>query len=136
MVQISRVHFSGGTARAHKDNRFFDFPESLDLDRFCVESEEATRYKDLCWNEERGQKGGEYQLKGIINHSGNAQFGHFYSFLEVDGEWFCFNDTLVKRWSKQSILKFAKGMGDSRSQSNAYCLLYAKSNDRLCLTDF
>ena len=28
----------------------------------------------------------EYSLKGIVNHSGTADFGHYYSFINVKDE--------------------------------------------------
>ena len=48
-----------------KNNCMINFPSDLDLSRYID--------KDLINN-----KNCEYSLKGISNHSGNMNFGHYY----------------------------------------------------------
>ena len=36
----------------------------------------------------------EYKLKGVVVHTGTADFGHYYSYIQVrEGEWYEFNDS-------------------------------------------
>ena len=46
-----------------------------------------------------------YELKGIVNHYGNAIGGHYYSYIKVDGEWKEFNDSFVKDFNICEIEK-------------------------------
>lgn len=65
----------------------------------------------------------EYRLKAIINHTGSANFGHFYSLIQIEGKWYCFSDTHVSEWSIDLVFRYAKGIGDS--SASAYCLFYS-----------
>lgn len=54
----------------------------------------------------------EYQLTGVLVHSGGADAGHYYSFIKERnkssqnyGKWFEFNDTTVKEFSIQNLKK-------------------------------
>ena len=46
----------------------------------------------------------DYQLSGVLVHSGNADAGHYYSYIKEtegknSGKWFEFNDTNVKNFN-------------------------------------
>ena len=67
----------------------------------------------------------KYELYGIINHIGNLNGGHYYSFIrntEEDGKftdnWQCCNDERVSAISQEEAL----------SSSNAYILFYTLVN--------
>lgn len=54
----------------------------------------------------------EYQLTGVLVHSGNADGGHYYSYIKERnplspnfGKWFEFNDTHVKDFSLSNLKK-------------------------------
>ena len=55
-----------------------------------------------------------YCLFGVINHFGNMDFGHYFSYIKVDNQdWYEFNDRIVKPTSNFDT-------------SNAYILIYTK----------
>ena len=39
----------------------------------------------------------EYRLIGTIHHNGNLQYGHYYSNIKIENEWYEFNDSLVTK---------------------------------------
>ena len=39
----------------------------------------------------------EYKLIGTIHHNGNLQYGHYYSKIKIENEWYEFNDSLVTK---------------------------------------
>jgi ubiquitin C-terminal hydrolase len=45
-----------------------------------------------------------YKLKGVVVHTGSADSGHYYSFIE-DGErnWFEFNDSSVSAFDVKNL---------------------------------
>ena len=67
-----------------------------------------------------------YKLKAIINHSGGVLVGHYFSFIKIKDNWFCYNDSLVSLKTEEEVLKQAKGLLPGYFQSNCYCLFYSK----------
>jgi len=39
----------------------------------------------------------DYDLKGVIVHSGTETFGHYKVYICIDDEWWLFNDTIVTK---------------------------------------
>ena len=57
-----------------------------------------------------------YNLIAIINHSGNCNGGHYYSYIKnFDNCWYEYNDTIVKSIKLQQL-----------TTDKAYCLVYKK----------
>ena len=42
----------------------------------------------------------KYQLFGIINHVGSINYGHYYSIIKLDNNWYEFNDSNIKKIRK------------------------------------
>ena len=42
----------------------------------------------------------KYQLFGIINHVGSINYGHYYSIIKLDNNWYEFNDSNIKKLEK------------------------------------
>ena len=62
-------------------------------------------------------KNTKYSLFGIINHSGSAMGGHYYSYIKgFDEKWYEFNDTIVKEISLSNLV----------SNKN-YCFIYRRN---------
>lgn len=58
----------------------------------------------------------KYNLISVINHSGNCNGGHYYSYIKnFDNLWYEYNDTIVKPISISQIIT-----------NKAYCLIYKK----------
>ena len=55
----------------------------------------------------------EYNLKGIVNHTGTADFGHYFSYINVkDDTWLEFNDAVIKDFDPKNIESQCFGMGE------------------------
>ena len=109
---------------ARKNNRRFDYPEDLDLRPFALVDSSKQDPENRAKQAEAGRWA--YSLRGIIIHSGHASQGHFWTFLRVERDWFCFDDTRVTRWKRDEVLAFSKGRRPNHATSNAYCLFYTR----------
>ena len=86
-----------------KNNTFIDFPiQNLDLTKYILRN---------------NNKKIQYNLIGIINHSGGPYYGHYTASCLNRNKWYTFNDEIV------SSLKEDKIVTDS-----AYVLFYQRIN--------
>jgi len=91
-----------------------------------------------------------YKLVGVTVHSGTAEYGHYYSYINVNRGnkenlaqpskdcWLEFNDSLIKNYSPDKIPNDCFGgektqemmnftfWGTSEKSTNAYILVYDK----------
>lgn len=58
-----------------------------------------------------------YNLYGIGNHSGSIDFGHYFAYIKIDGNWIEFNDSFVSACGEIS-----------HSSSGAYVLFYKRED--------
>ncbi len=86
-----------------KNNSDVVFSENINLKDFSD--------KDCC--QEFSTK---YNLIGIGNHTGNINFGHYFAYININNEWFEFND--------KSCFKCDKFITNS---SKAYMLVYKRT---------
>lgn len=129
VVMLKRFEYDNKTWTRSKLNDYFEFPLELNLSKWVKLPEgeglslidEPTKYI--------------YKLKGVLVHSGTAEFGHYYSFILVDGKWIEFNDTKVAEFdpSTENIKKEWFGaevegglFPFSNSSKSAYMLFYEK----------
>jgi uncharacterized UBP type Zn finger protein len=67
-----------------------------------------------------------YELVGIVVHSGTADSGHYYSYIKeqertTEEKWFEFNDTTVKHFNIQNLKKECfGGQGNSNRGTDIY----------------
>ena len=47
----------------------------------------------------------DYMLKAVIIHSGGPLRGHYYAYIQVQGEWFKCDDDMVTPTNWQTVLK-------------------------------
>jgi ubiquitin carboxyl-terminal hydrolase 9/24 len=104
VIQLKRFHFDWEANRALKFDNYFQFPWLLDMSPYTMEGVQA-----------KEEDGGEttapprnYDLVGVVVHSGQASAGHYYSFIKdrrravsnkaTAGKWFKFNDTTVEEF--------------------------------------
>ncbi len=87
-----------------KNECIVNFPQILNL----------TNYID---HEIGFDKEAEYKLFSVVNHQGNVNFGHYFSYIQPlhSQNWFLFNDSQVKH-VKEGLKSFP----------NAYALFYIK----------
>lgn len=68
-----------------------------------------------------------YTLKGVIIHEGTVNYGHYYSYVHINQEWFCFDDLQVEAVTEHVVMSTGKGLSDKKS-ANCYCLVYVKGD--------
>ena len=76
----------------------------------------------------------EFELKGVIVHSGTADSGHYISLIRdsTTQNWYEFNDTLVRPFDFNELANEAFGIDDKRSNNlitrskNAYMVFYER----------
>jgi ubiquitin carboxyl-terminal hydrolase 9/24 len=74
-----------------------------------------------------------YKLKGVVVHTGSADSGHYYSYIESqDGGWFEFNDERVSEFDVKNLGEEAFGGKDGEYTRirNAYMLFYERKDKR------
>jgi ubiquitin C-terminal hydrolase len=83
-----------------KINHYIDIPLHINFDKYCI------NYRNKPTN---------YSLYSIINHIGDINFGHYYSFTKSlhNNNWYAFNDENVQSIPENKIIT-----------NNAYCLFY------------
>ena len=125
VIQLKRFHYDYETNRAVKFDDHFEFPRLLDMGPYTTEgiksstSDSATtvqsvlapssdsKYKRSLSMSRKSKVPIQprevkqpYDLVGVVVHSGQANAGHYYSFIKnrySSGEkWFKFNDTTVE----------------------------------------
>ncbi|XP_071800380.1 ubiquitin carboxyl-terminal hydrolase 24-like isoform X2 [Asterias amurensis] len=119
VIQLKRFDYDWEAGRALKFDDYFKFPWLLDMEPYTVRgtarresqqpvesqpdaSPETHKEKLLTQNSSEDW----YQLVGVIVHSGQANAGHYYSFIKdrwgttmtnnTKGKWFKFNDVVVE----------------------------------------
>ena len=76
-----------------KINSRLEFPNQLNLKPYMVDTIQENDENDY-----------QYTLKGIVVHTGTADFGHYYSFINVkDDTWLEFNDSVIKDFDPKNI---------------------------------
>ena len=127
VIQLKRFHYDYETNRAVKFDDHFEFPRLLDMGPYTTEgikSASASTPDAMSTGSTTTSPGGDgtkykrslsmsrkskvlqrdvkqpYDLVGVVVHSGQANAGHYYSFIKnrySSGEkWFKFNDTTVE----------------------------------------
>lgn len=63
----------------------------------------------------------EYQLKGVVNHMGSAEAGHYYSYIKLyEGKWLEMNDSVVKDFDYRLLEQ--ECFGGSSGVAGAECV--------------
>lgn len=104
MLHLKRFEWDYETFSRWKVKDKFEFPLSLDMKPF---TEEGAAAQAAAGDDSAGNGGDlrpdeyyQYELRGIVVHSGTAFAGHYYSYIKdrSNGVWYCFDDTSVELW--------------------------------------
>lgn len=113
-LQLKRFEFDFASERMVKINDRFEFPVDLDLSEFVPNS--------------------EYQLHGVLVHTGHVDGGHYTVFVrpKIENKWIKFNDDVVLPVPLQDVTMENYG-GEKQRQfvrrfTNAYMLVYIKKD--------
>ena len=104
VFQLKR--FSYGRWRKVKLNNYVKVEETLDLSSFVTESNHKSTLNAV------------YGLVGVVNHSGDIDFGHYTAECKnpINGKWYNFNDSHVSETR----------MRESYESASPYLLFYAR----------
>lgn len=112
IFHLMRFDFDLATYRKRKLNEYFNFPMRINMKRWTKsgQAQLALESAGLPANEELDNEFPEhyydYQLTGILVHSGSADSGHYYSFIkerQTSGKWVQFNDRVVSEFDPNNI---------------------------------
>ena len=152
-VHLKRFNMNYETGQTEKINSKFEFPNTLDLKQFCIEeitkNTSATNETNEIYPKEDEYY--QYELKGINIHIGNAQGGHYTSFIDVErdghnndldiktsienniikSKWLKFNDAIVSEFDTKEIPQESYGGYtdnnlNNENIKNAYLLIYER----------
>ena len=87
VLQLKRFHFDWETNRAVKFDDFFEFPWTLDMSPYTTE---GIQRRESVSSSSKAKFGGtqinvssqQYELVGVVVHSGQANAGHYYSYIK------------------------------------------------------
>ena len=115
VIQLKRFHYDWETNRSMKFDDYFSFPRVLDMGPYTAEGISAQEDKDnlqaklspgLSLQSFSRNISVNFDLVGVVVHSGQANAGHYYSFIKErkghsvvnsnKNKWFKFNDTTVE----------------------------------------
>jgi ubiquitin C-terminal hydrolase len=91
------LHLKRWRANLSKKNVRIHAPLSIDLQKFTLSPTTCP-----------------YELFGIINHEGNIQHGHYYSYVKKN-DWYSINDQFIQSITPEQLI-----------HENNYCLFYRK----------
>uniref|UniRef100_A0A4W5NHA6 Ubiquitin carboxyl-terminal hydrolase 24 n=1 Tax=Hucho hucho TaxID=62062 RepID=A0A4W5NHA6_9TELE len=138
-IHLMRFGFDWESERSIKYDEQIRFPWVLNMEPYTV-SGMARQDGGAEGGEARGEAGGSprkkvtisenYELVGVVVHSGQAHAGHYYSFIKdrrgsARGRWYKFNDNVVEEFDmNDETLEYECFGGEYRpkvyDQSNPY----------------
>ncbi|CAL1268833.1 unnamed protein product [Larinioides sclopetarius] len=143
VIQLKRFDYDWEANRSLKFDDYFKFPWKLDMQPYTAEGiQERETMKSESDSDDQVvpgstniQKTGNcvYELAGVLVHSGQANAGHYYSYIKerrldsVDNQskWFKFNDITVEEFEMNDLTLEAECFGGTykakvRDSSNSY----------------
>eukprot|EP01135_Chromosphaera_perkinsii_P005371 Nk52_evm52s343 gene=Nk52_evmTU52s343 len=127
ILHLKRFEFDMELMRRIKVNDFCEFKHHLNMEPYtlkgCSKAEKDEKFasgSDIGLSDTGEKNLYEYELSGILVHTGTADSGHYYSFIKEretrDTEnklrWLQFNDSLVEEFDPNDIPKHCFGGAD------------------------
>jgi ubiquitin C-terminal hydrolase len=111
IFHLMRFDFDVATYRKRKLNEYFNFPTRINMKKWTKSGQaqmaaESVGTPNSELAAEFPEEYYDYQLTGILVHTGSADSGHYYSFIkerENPGKWYQFNDRVVSEFDANSI---------------------------------
>ena len=122
IIHLQRIAFSYETFNMEKINSVITFEQNLNIKKYTINKDNNNIPSEYF----------DYELHGVLIHSGTAQYGHYYSIISRDKDvksenWCKFNDTVVSESNFDKI--DTEGFGSQAEHdygSSAYMLIYQK----------
>ena len=73
----------------YKVTDHFSFPEKINIGPLMDNTNDDSNH--------------EYELKGVVLHSGSVDAGHYISLVIINGEWYKFNDGSVSKFAAEEL---------------------------------
>lgn len=129
ILVLRRFEFDYDSMTRGKVNEYCEFPMDLNMEPYTQEGLERKENPDFISKYPSDYY--NYKLKGIIVHTGTAESGHYYSFIQDrrSESWYEFNDTVVRQFVTSDIPTEAFGGFDgekSLKNRNAYVVFYER----------
>eukprot|EP01122_Echinamoeba_exundans_P011309 TRINITY_DN4451_c0_g2_i1.p1 TRINITY_DN4451_c0_g2~~TRINITY_DN4451_c0_g2_i1.p1 ORF type:complete len:2854 (+),score=629.03 TRINITY_DN4451_c0_g2_i1:307-8868(+) len=141
VVHLKRFDFDFELLRRSKVNDYCEFPMVLNLEPYTREGLSRREHSEAPASAQE-LVNYDYELTGIIVHSGTVDSGHYYSYikdrLSPDNKWYLFNDADVEPWDPANMPSQCFGGADISSYGagrgarsipkhySAYMLMYSK----------
>ena len=135
-LHLKRFSYRNENAAAVKLFSKFTFPKKIDLKQFCTENFQIEN-EDIYPKKDEYYK---YILKGVVQHRGFANGGHYVSYIDVNrggkgnilndwndenkANWYEFNDSNVSEFNSRFLPE--QTFGDSSSNRTGYLLIYER----------
>ncbi|CAG8436597.1 9374_t:CDS:10 [Diversispora eburnea] len=156
IMHLKRFDFDMELLKRVKINEHFEFPTRINMEPYTLDyliGKESGQIDELKTDIDKDQF--EYELVGVLVHTGTADSGHYYSFIRErkpflnDGHnerrWYQFNDSTVEIFDPKDIPKQCFGGPEYilqwdpaqqknvqrmfSKQYNAYMLFYERCSD-------
>ncbi|GET92477.1 ubiquitin hydrolase, putative [Leishmania tarentolae] len=113
LVHPNRAAFDMETYELVTLRNLWSFDFNLSLASYVVDDaslkldkESQEKWRKLS---HRTHLGANYSLRSILIHAGDATIGHYYVYVNIDGEWVRFNDEVVESATEEDVRKSAFG---------------------------
>lgn len=122
ILHLKRFDFDLQTMNRSKINDSFEFPQTFDIAPYTVDYLSATET-----GERPKIERDEFELVGVLVHTGTAESGHYYSYIKDrfhptdTPPWLEFNDSEVSQFNPESIPSTCYG-GSDQTSSNGYVM--------------
>lgn len=138
IIHLQRIDMNFETFINEKLTNKHEFPMNFNLYPYTLDYYEKEQQNEP--NLSKQHPNYQYELTGIICHIGNAEMGHYISYIKnEEGKWLQFNDSLVNTFSAANIE--AECFGGSftyddeydwekrENSKSAYVLIYKNTSD-------
>ncbi|EGR33307.1 ubiquitin, putative [Ichthyophthirius multifiliis] len=112
IITLKRFEFDYQLMQKKKINDYFEFTLSLNISKWAFQNEEQQVDPNYY----------QYDLVGILVHSGTAESGHYYSYImnREDKNWYEFNDTQVTEFNINKLKEECFGGQQNNNNNNYY----------------
>jgi ubiquitin carboxyl-terminal hydrolase 7 len=113
LIHPNRVAFDMETFELVTLRNVWSFESAMSLENYLVDEKTLKLDKEskekMAKITHRTHLGSNYTLRSILTHAGDATIGHYYVYVNFDGEWVRFNDEIVEAASDEDVRKSAFG---------------------------